>query len=120
MRGRLVIFKGAMPPPGMPLRFHHKAMNCINRVANNVHQSLGPAAVALLAGILGMMFISSLVAVVLGVRMLVRMRRGDGVELREDGYEPLESQRDEEEGKEVVFDAGSELSPPAYNHHQRA
>ncbi|KAI0091654.1 aspartic peptidase domain-containing protein [Irpex rosettiformis] len=116
VRGRLVIFRGAMPPPGMPIRFHHKVMNCMNRVANNVHQAMGPAAVALLAGVLGIALISSLVAMVLGVRMLLRLRRGEGVELGEDGYEPVSSEQDDEE-KEVVFDAGIALSP-AYNHHQ--
>ena len=115
VRGRLVIFKSAMPPPGMPIGFHHKVMNCVNRVANNVHQTLGPVAVALLAGILGISLIASLVAMVFGVRLLLRLRRGEGVELRGDGYEALEG---DDEAKDVVFDA--EAAASRYNHHLHA
>ncbi|KAI0343282.1 acid protease [Trametopsis cervina] len=103
--GRIVIFRGGVVP-GQPMRFHQKVMNCMNRVANDLHEAYGPVALTLLAGTLGIAVLSCIMAVALGIRMLLRRRRG------EEKYEPLAMK------EEMIFDAQEEGAAISYNHHE--
>ncbi|KAI0704248.1 aspartic peptidase domain-containing protein [Cytidiella melzeri] len=104
---RLIIFHGATPLPGMPLRFHHKVMACMNRVADHVHKSLGAFALAVLAGTVGIALISCVVAIALGIRTVLRWRRGEDA-----GYEPLAIRED------VLFDSAGVQEAMSYNRYE--
>lgn len=81
----VVVFHSVAHAAVRPMRFHHRVMNCMNQVAD----AYGPATLALLAGTFGIVLMMCLIAVVMGIRALIQMRRG------EDGYEPLELKGDE-------------------------
>lgn len=86
MHGRVrVIFKTGHAHPVMM----QKAMDCMNQVAD----TYGPVALALLAGTFAILLIFGFACVFIGIYTLVASRRND------EGYEPLELKED------TLFDA---------------
>ena len=97
---RVVVVAHAQPRPGRLVHMQRVASKCMSQMT----AFFGPVAMALLAGTFGIILMLLVVAVVVGIRTLIRRRSGRA------GYEALDEES--KDSDDVLFDADR-----SYNHH---